>query len=117
MKATKAEKEQARETILRHIEGQDRPRVYTVLRRVSSSGMSRDISLMVVDNDGDLVDITYHAGVLLGMTPRDTLGKRVVRVNGCGVDAGFQTVWNLSHTLYADKVSERAGYVLRHDWA
>lgn len=117
MKATKTEKAEARTRILSLIEGQEKPRVYTVLRSVSSSGMSRDITLMLVDNEGDLVDITYSVAIVLGMTPRDKNGKRVLRVGGCGVDAGFQTVWNLSHTLFGDGMTERAGYILRHEWA
>jgi hypothetical protein len=39
---------------------QDRPTVYTVLRHVSQSGMSRDISLKTME-DGQLIDITYTA--------------------------------------------------------
>ncbi len=92
--------------------------VYTVLRGVSSSGMTRHISLVVagLDNTGKpaLYDITYHASKVLGdkLTERD--GHRVIKVQGCGMDMGFHLVYSLSSVLYAGQ--ERAGYVLSHRW-
>lgn len=92
--------------------------VYTILRGVSSSGMTSHISLVVagLDNTGKpaLYDITYHASKVLGdkLTERD--GHRVIKVQGCGMDMGFHLVYSLSSVLFAGQ--DRAGYVLNHRW-
>ncbi len=109
------DRELARRRLREMIDGQDRPTVYTVLRHVSQSGMSRDISLKIV-HDGRLRDITYTAAEAMGETPKDRRGQRVIRVHGAGMDMGFSLVYNLSHELYKHD-SDRAGYVLAHEWA
>lgn len=96
-------------------------RVYTMLRHVSASGMSRDISLFVVEGD-TLRNITYLAAQALGERVRDSHGQRAIRVSGCGMDMGFHLVYNLSWALYstgdlAADNARRAGYVLRQEWA
>jgi hypothetical protein len=92
--------------------------VYTILRSVSASGMTRHISLVVagLDNTGApaLFDITYHASKVLGDKLNERNGHRTIRVNGCGMDMGFHLVYNLSSVLFADQ--DRAGYVLSHRW-
>jgi hypothetical protein len=93
---------------------QDRPTVYTVLRHVSQSGMSRDISLFIVE-DNRLRNITYTVAIALGEKPKDKNGQRVIRVNGCGMDMGFHLVYSLSSVLYGHE--DRAGYKLSHEWA
>jgi len=91
------------------------PVIYTFLRHVSKSGMSRDITLKIVDGDGTLRDITYTAALAIGEKPRDSYGRRVIRVHGCGMDMGFHLVYSVSHALYDGQ--ERAGYVISHEWA
>jgi hypothetical protein len=109
------DKELARMELRKIFAKQDRPTVYTVLRHVSQSGMSRDISLLIVE-DGRLRNITYLAGKALGDKMKDRNGQWVIRVNGCGMDMGFHLVYSLSSVTYAhDK--ERAGYILHHEWA
>lgn len=93
---------------------QDRPTVYTVLRHVSQSGMSRDISLFIVE-DNRLRNITYKVAIALGEKPKDKNGQRVIRVNGCGMDMGFHLVYGLSSVLYPNE--DRGGYKLSHEWA
>jgi hypothetical protein len=92
--------------------------VYTILRGVSSSGMTRHISLVVagIDNTGKpaLYDITYHASKVLGDKLTEKNGYRVIKVNGAGMDMGFHLVYSLSSVLYAGQ--DRAGYVLSHRW-
>jgi hypothetical protein len=92
--------------------------VYTILRSVSASGMTRHISLVVagLDNTGApaLYDITYHAAKVLGEKLQDHKGHRTIRVNGCGMDMGFHLVYELSSVLFAGQ--DRAGYVLSHRW-
>ncbi len=92
--------------------------VYTVLRSVSASGMTRHISLVVagVGNDGKpaVYDITYHASKVLGEKLQERNGHRTIRVNGCGMDMGFHLVYELSSVLFAGQ--DRAGYVLSQRW-
>ena len=88
-------------------------KVYTILRHVSSSGMSRHISLVVAQGD-EIIDITYYAAQALGDNPIESKGHRAIRVNGCGMDMGFHLVYNLSSVLFHGQ--DRAGYVLKQGW-
>lgn len=94
--------------------------VYTVLRSVSASGMSRHISLMVagLNHEGKpaLFDITYHASKVLGEKLQERNGRRAIRVSGAGMDMGFHTVYTLSSVLYRGAVEGDAGYALRQEW-
>ena len=103
----------AREQLLTHYlsEGDT---VYTVLRSVSSSGMSRKISLKVA-KEGKILDLTYYASIVLDWPLVEVNGSRALRVGGCGMDMGFHTVYELSSTLFQGQ--NRAGYVLNHNWA
>ncbi len=92
--------------------------VYTVLRGVSSSGLTQYVSLMVpgLDHDGkpDIFNITWHASNVLGDKLHDKHGHRVIKLQGGGMDLGFHIVYSLSSVLYAGQ--DRAGYVLKHRW-
>lgn len=88
-------------------------KVYTILRHVSASGMSRDISLVIGDGN-DIADITYYAAQALGDKLIESKGHRAIRQNGCGMDMGFDLVYNLSSVLFSGQ--ERAGYVLKQGW-
>ena len=92
--------------------------VYTVLRGASSSGLTQYVSLMVtgLDHDGkpDLYNITWHASNVLGDKLHDRDGHRVLKLQGGGMDLGFNVVYNLSSVLYAGQ--DRAGYVLKQRW-
>ena len=88
-------------------------KVYTILRHVSSSGMSRNISLVIADGN-DIADITYYAAQALGDKLIESKGHRAIRVNGCGMDMGFHLIYNLSSVLF--KGQDRAGYVLKQRW-
>jgi hypothetical protein len=107
----------AREQLLTHYlsEGDT---VYTVLRSVSSSGMSRKISLKVA-KDGKILDLTYYASILLDWPLVEVNGSRALRVGGCGMDMGFHTVYTLSRVLFRveGQTSPDAGYVLKQAWA
>ena len=94
--------------------------VYTVLRSVSSSGMSRTISLKVVKGL-QILDITYYASVVLGWKLTEVNGSRALRVGGCGMDMGFHTVYTLARVLFRDKYEGQpdavdAGYSLMQVW-
>jgi hypothetical protein len=113
------DKELSKETLLNdYFNGLERPIVYTILRSVSASGMTRHISLVIagigVDGKPDIHDITYHAAQAMGDKLQERNGHRTIRVNGCGMDMGFHLVYNLSSVLFAGQ--ERAGYKLAQRW-
>jgi hypothetical protein len=86
--------------------------VYTILRKVSSSGMTRHYSLVVARN-GKIDDITYYAAHAIGWTLVESTGHRAIKVNGCGMDMSFHLVSTLSAVLFHGQ--ERADYVLSED--
>lgn len=108
--------------------------VYTVLRHVSKSGMSRDISLHIVTQDS-IRTITYLAALALGDKVKEVGGVSAIRVNGCGMDMGWNLVYCLSNALYpngfkpkdagrscgrngtsADATDTDGGYALNQHW-
>jgi hypothetical protein len=94
--------------------------VYTVLRSVSSSGMSRTLSLKVA-KEGKILDLTYYAGIVLDWPIVEVNGSRALRVGGCGMDMGFHTVYSPYPVFYSVKRARKmhcdAGYALNHAWA
>jgi len=102
-----------KENLLSNYFNEDNLTVYTVLRRVSASGMTRAISLKVAQG-GNIFDITYLAAQALGEKVAEVNGHFVIKVQGCGMDMGFHLAYSLSSVLYAGQ--ERAGYVLSHRW-
>jgi hypothetical protein len=113
----KAQKEQDRESarayLLSILNKQNRPTLYTNLKSVSSSGMSRDMKVLAVV-EGEIVDITYYVGKLDIGTIKERNGQRVIRVGGCGMDMGFHVVYTVSAVLYG--YEERGAYTIRHEW-
>jgi hypothetical protein len=92
------------------------PVIRTILRHCSQSGMSRDISLVYVNDAGNLQNITYWAGLALGWTLTDRNGSRAIKVGGAGMDMGFHLVYTLSRVLFNDDTTGDAGYRLRQEW-
>lgn len=92
------------------------PTVRTILRHCSQSGMTRDISIVYVDDAGTLRNITYSAGLALGWTLTDRNGSRAIKVGGAGMDMGFHLVYTLSRVLFAGESAGDAGYRLRQEW-
>lgn len=98
--------------------------VYTVLRHVSASGMSRLIDLYVI-RDGDPWRITYHVARAIGESYDQR--KEALRMGGCGMDMGFQAVYCLGSALWPTGTPEPhgrrngepdsdGGYALKHRW-
>lgn len=121
-----AEREDARTRLLSMLKPGDR--VYTVLRHVSSSGMSRRISLVIptTDHDGKpaVTSIDWLAARVLSYRQHDKGG---LMVSGCGMDMGFHVVYALGSALWPDGTPEphgrrngepdtAGGYALRHEW-
>jgi hypothetical protein len=82
--------------------------IHGIVRSVSASGMSRNISLKVV-RDGQLLDITYHAGEVLGRSVKDYRGFNVINQSGAGMDMVFHLVYSLGLELHGD------GYYFRSE--
>ena len=108
------DQELAREELVKeYFSGQERATIYTILRRVSSSGMTRHISLKIAQG-GEIYDITYTAALALGEKLHEVNGFNTIKQNGCGMDMGFNLVYNLSSVLFHGQ--ERAGYKIAQRW-
>ena len=106
--------------------------VYTCLRRVSGSGMSRQISVhiplielqSVAPKDGEkrknkkvavIRDISNYVATVIDYRQNDRSGALVV--GGCGMDMGFHVVYSLGRSLYPAKDGQRdGGYSFKHEW-
>jgi hypothetical protein len=88
--------------------------VYTVIRSVSSSGMSRTMSVKIV-RDNRVDDITFHVAHALDYPLVEVNGSRAIRVGGAGMDLGFHVVYSLSSVLFRGQAVD-AGYLLKQAW-
>lgn len=97
--------------------------VYTELKRVSKSGMSRVISLKTVQ-DGEIITLDYLASQAIGYRLDSNGG---LKVTGCGMDIGFHVVYVLGNALWPHGTPEPhgsrngvpdtcGGYALKHRW-
>lgn len=112
----KLNREHAKERLLSYyLEPGDK--VYTMVRSVSSSGMSRTMSVYVV-KDNQLLNITYQVAQALDYPLADVNGSRVVRVGGAGMDMGFHLVYSLSGYLFRNTsdIPGDPGYLLKQEW-
>ena len=117
-KQNELDRESSRAFLLEVFNKQDRPTVFTVLRHVSASGMSRDISHFTI-HDGELMNITWHVSKVSSANSslRERNGFNVVRVNGCGMDIGFHSVYSLSIALFCpNKYDHDSAYKLNQRW-
>ena len=106
--------------------------VYTCLRSVSGSGMSRQISVhiplielrSVTPKGGEkrkhkrvavIRDISNYVAHVIDYRQNDRSGALVV--GGCGMDMGFHVVYSLGRSLYPAKDGQRdGGYSFKHEW-
>ncbi len=87
--------------------------VYTVLRNVSRSGMTRHIDLYTIIKN-EPVFLSWHAAEACDWKLA-TDGS--VKVGGCGMDMGFHLVNTLSMELYCpEKYDHDSAYKLKHNW-
>ncbi len=91
------EQEDARDTLRALLSPGDT--VTTILRHVSSSGMSRRITLTVCSN-GVPRDISRLAARAAGLDFNENHWQIVM--GGCGMDMGFSAVYSLSRALFTD---------------
>ena len=79
--------------------------VYTILRSVSASGMSRCLDLLTIQNNQPWL-LTWSAAAALDYTyDRE---KDCLRITGCGEYMGYRVVHNLARKLFGD------GHALNH---
>jgi len=77
--------------------------VYTVLRHVARSGMSRDIDVYAFSCDGGEAQPHWLSHLVAKATGFAFTDRRdCLRVPGCGMDMGFHVVSSLSRVLYPD---------------
>lgn len=81
--------------------------VYTILRHVSRSGMSREISLVLKKKDC-IFDISFYAAAAMG----DRINRKSggIKIGGCGMDMGFSLVYSLGWALWPKGFKTWAGY-------
>lgn len=92
--------------------------VYCILRSVSRSGLSRQVSPLALEKyttyDGreTISDchLAYHVARVLGWSYRENTGNSAVVVDGCGMDAAAHMVDSLSRVLFGK------GDALRYRW-
>jgi hypothetical protein len=101
---TKAEQQRAFDNLRKWLKPGDT--VHTILDHVSSSGMSRDIRVVVL-RDGEALHPNWAVQVLLGY-PRAKRGDGM-RVGGCGMDMGFSIVHNLGYALFGKEAEHGKG--------
>lgn len=102
-------------------------KVYTLLRSVSASGMTRRISVLAAvmeeqtGADGKcrrvptIRDLSFMVATALGYSQHDETGAVVV--GGCGMDMGFHVVYSLGSRLWPEGTKKpNGGYALRHEW-
>lgn len=94
-----AERTEALENLRRRVEDSDGT-VYTILRHVSASGMSRSISIIVIGKDGKPDEITGTYARATGYRTDQTHGG--IKMTGAGMDMGYALVYNMSRVLWPD---------------
>jgi len=81
--------------------------VLTILRKVSTSGMTRWIDMhVIVDNQP--LRFTWTAAIALKL-PYDKK-EEALKIRGCGLDVGFDVTYRIAELLH-DK-----GDALKHQW-
>ena len=131
MKISAKEHDEAIATLLKFLKPKDK--VYCNLRHVSKSGMQRRISFYCISHDEKDV-ATGHKPALFALDwyIQNALGYRRhdqggLVVDGCGMDMGFNVVYNLGAALWPKGTPEphgrlngepdsTGGYALKHEW-
>ena len=104
--------------------------IYTILRHVSASGMTRVIDMLAILPDGTIRHLGYNAAIACG-DPYDRK-REGVKASGGGMDMGFALVYNLGRVLFPDGFTlpdgkrgrngdtsghdGDGGYALSHHW-
>lgn len=109
-----AEKQEAIEYLKNMFTKYDVKTVYTILRHVSASGMYRAIDMYIIAENTPL-RITWSACKVMGQ--KYDKKHEAAGISGCGMDMGFNLVYNLSVRLYCpDAYDHDKAYYLEHRW-
>lgn len=84
--------------------------VFTILRSVSRSGMTRHISPITFTADCEPRNFSFLIAQVTGYRLTRAGGDNALVLHGAGMDMGFELVYTLSRALYQD------GYALNHRW-
>ena len=71
--------------------------IWTDVKHVARSGMSRSISAHTIDNNYPW-DISYLIADAIGLPLDRHLGG--IKIRGCGMDMGFEIVYQLGHAMF-----------------
>jgi len=93
----RALRDEARKTLAEHLKPGDS--VYTTVRNVSRSGMSRSIDLYLIGKDRQPWRISY---LVARATEHSTDNRGAVKISGCGMNMCFELVYALSRVLFRD---------------
>ena len=104
-----ADREKYKEQLRALFAEDSKPVVKTILRHVSQSGMSRNISVVYKGED-----ITWKVAKALGEPIKEKHGSWIITMGGCGMDMGFSLVYNLATVLYG--YENQGGYRLKQEW-
>ena len=122
MKATKKERAESQLHLRQFLQPGDV--IYTRCEHVSKSGMTRWLDLYVI-KDNNLHRITWDVCSAADFTFCDRRG--LLKIEGCGMDMGFQAVYCLGLSIWPDGTPEphgtrngapdsNGGYALSHRW-
>jgi hypothetical protein len=98
-KYSKAQIEESKAFLLEILKPGDT--VWTGLKHVSRSGMSRRISVHI-GRDSNIQDITWHVARAGGFTLAKNSYDHEIVMGGVGMDMGFALVYSLSRSLFPD---------------
>ena len=105
MNAKEIERNEAIEQLKKYVtEGAT---VYTILRRVSPSGMTRHLDVFVL-RENEPYRLTWNVCKALGYSYDRK--QEALKIGGCGMDMGFAVVYDLGLVLF------KKGNALNHRW-
>ena len=84
------------------------PVLYTIIRHVARSGMSRSIDVIAIFEDGEHLNLSYWITNAMDLKIDQKNGGIIM--TGSGMDMGFALVYNLAHALYGN------GYAIQQEW-
>jgi len=97
MNAKETEKQEAIDDLRKLLRPGDT--VYTILRNVSRSGMSRTVDAYIMQNN-EPRRLSWAIARAIGLTYDKT--HEGIKVGGCGMDVGFEVVYHLGYALWPD---------------
>lgn len=115
MTLTKKQREESKNVAIETLKKILKPKdwVSTLVKKVSASGMSRQMVILVGDEDGKVLNISHLVAAALEWREKND----AIIVDGCGMDMGFHTVEQLSRALgYYETNGNTNAYGLNQKW-